>query len=199
MDKIGNLQGPVTKEEEELSHFVSKARRAEFLAGRIIAKKAIAELGLMPSEILRSESGCPVWPEGIAGSISHKRGICGAFVSVNTSNISLGFDIETVESLQESIWTTYSSVEEMNQASCSIANESVLANTLFSAKEACFKALYPVLGTSTPDISKLFINIIPLERDFHFNCLSEGIVCVGGIAYTNRHVLTWCKVKNTNN
>src|SRR5208283_1858886 len=47
-------------------------RVGEFLAGRFCARAAIEALAGAPVELLpRGPDGCPVWPPGLVGSISH--------------------------------------------------------------------------------------------------------------------------------
>ena len=53
-------------------------RRLDFAAGRVCARRAMAQLGVDGLPLLVGEKGQPVWPPGIVGSISHCEGHYGA-------------------------------------------------------------------------------------------------------------------------
>lgn len=116
-----------------------ESRRNEFRAGRRCAREALRIIESCDVAILRDESGLPLWPEGILGSISHSRGICGAVVGKISCYQCLGFDLERVDRLSEA-----ASLRVIHPCEVSfVKGDQRLSSLLFSAKEAFFKAQYP--------------------------------------------------------
>jgi 4'-phosphopantetheinyl transferase EntD len=166
-------------------------RRMEFIAGRAIAKKAMASLGVADEVITRDSFGCPCWPASVVGSISHKGGLCGALVAPKTRYKSVGFDIEFVEGLDKSIWTSFTSDEELDACLIKDLSEDYIANILFCTKEACFKALFPLFKADTPP----FRSIIPIRKVFQnqldISFYHEDIFLSGGVVWDARAILSW--------
>lgn len=82
--------------EEEFAlveHAVSKRQR-EFAAGRMLARRALAGLGVEPAAILRDAHGAPVWREGCIGSITHTQGRAAAVAARRGRVRGLGLDME---------------------------------------------------------------------------------------------------------
>lgn len=123
-------------------------RRAEFLAGRLAARTALATLGFdaLPS---RREDGSPQWPAQVVGSISHgaERALCA--VARASQLRSIGIDTERLMGDAASA--------ELRARICSDEERAVLARGIdapdhhlvtfaFSAKESLYKCLYPLMG-----------------------------------------------------
>lgn len=126
-----------------IGHAIGK-RQGEFAAGRLCAKEALARLGIEVFPILKDGKGAPVWPEGVSGSISHAKGCCAAVVARVAEGESLGLDIEEVNRLTEDIWE-YSFVrDEIEWLSRQGGEAQKWASVIFSAKEAFYKAQYPI-------------------------------------------------------
>ncbi len=122
-------------------------RQAEFLAGRLCARQALAQLGVTDRGIPIGEDRAPVWPAGISGAITHGQGWAAAIVAPLQAYRGLGLDVETVlaperaQRLAGEILTP-AELERLP----SHAERSALAVTLtFSLKESLFKALYPLV------------------------------------------------------
>jgi enterobactin synthetase component D len=123
-------------------------RRAEFLAGRFAAQRALAALGIdaLPG---RHEDGSPTWPASVVGSITHGAGRALCAVSRQVELRSLGIDVERL--------MTASTSEELKARICSESERALLTRALpapehqlvtfaFSAKESLYKCLYPHVG-----------------------------------------------------
>lgn len=67
-------------------------RRAEYATVRRCARIALVGLGYLPSPILRSAQGNPVWPGGVVGSMTHCRGYRAAVVTDESSLRSMGIE-----------------------------------------------------------------------------------------------------------
>lgn len=134
--------------EEEV--FVTRAipkRRFEFAAGRRAARRALAELGLPPAPIAQAPDRTPAWPEGVTGSITHCDTLCSAALTPRTHHRGLGLDIEPATPLAadlEAVVTTPS--ERRALKTLSAAQRLHIAKQIFCAKEALYKAQYPLTG-----------------------------------------------------
>ncbi|MDA7430257.1 4'-phosphopantetheinyl transferase superfamily protein [Primorskyibacter aestuariivivens] len=125
---------------ETLKHAVPK-RQAEFLAGRLIANTALRMLGFGPGKIGRGAFGEPLWPDGIRGSITHSKGF--AAVWLTTEAWHPGLDAEHMPS-PSAIEAIRSGVLTEAERARPLSNRDHVA--VFSAKEALFKALFPLVG-----------------------------------------------------
>ncbi|MCX6126626.1 MAG: 4'-phosphopantetheinyl transferase superfamily protein [Proteobacteria bacterium] len=116
----------------------SEVRRSEFLRGRWLFRavyKTTLDLG-------RSPDGDPIWPQGSCGSISHKQGTVALSVQSDSLWRSIGIDLERVAvnpGIRGKIMTE-KEYELISQVTAE--NEQVAA--VFAAKEALFKAVFPV-------------------------------------------------------
>lgn len=176
-------------------------RRAEFLAGRAMTQAAMACLGLPPQPVENTPDRAPLWPNGLAGSISHARGRCACLLSRDTGR-SFGIDTEAIaqgRSLDAILTQTLSQTERalLTQGPYPPDTNATLA---FSAKEALFKALYPQVGhhfgfdaaelTGPPAQTCLTLSLttdltdrLPKGARFHVH-----------LTLTSTHVLTWLSV-----
>ncbi|WP_167803283.1 4'-phosphopantetheinyl transferase family protein [Pseudoroseicyclus tamaricis] len=134
----------------EETSFVARAvasRRAEFGAGRTAARKAMARLGVGPFSIPVGRHRAPVWPVGIIGSITHAEGWAAAIVGPAAPGRALGLDIERNGRVTEEIAETIRAAGEgmRPEEAASLVPTGLEPDTLrFAAKEAAFKAYWPV-------------------------------------------------------
>lgn len=144
---IDMLQSPLHPlERVEIRNAVPK-RVQEFTAGRTCARIALGRLGYEDVAIPVGKRRQPVWPEGIAGSISHAGNHCIAAVCTRNHFTSLGVDIEQATPLSDSLVDMVCSADEKNRLSAGAGSMTgLLAKFMFSAKEAVFKCLFPVYG-----------------------------------------------------
>jgi enterobactin synthetase component D len=122
-----------------------KKRRDEFEAGRCAARAALGKLGVAPCPILREESGLPIWPEGVVGSITHSAALCLAVCAKVSDARAVGIDVELVGRLHRRLWRlTFSGDEVRAIEACS--DVALAASIAYSAKEAYQKAQFAVSG-----------------------------------------------------
>ena len=117
------------------------SRRAEFAAGRNAARQALVALGVAPCAIPAGEDRAPVWPKGITGSIAHSASAALGAAAPSTRLRSIGIDIEPHEPVDTPL------VPEIcfdGEVSAFAEPEAVAARRIFSAKEAAYKAQYPL-------------------------------------------------------
>lgn len=113
------------------------SRRSDFLMGRLAAVEALRRLGAEGS-VGRSPEGAPVWPEGIAGSLTHHSGVAAAVVGRDLEG--LGVDVcprLEGDRLRAVVRQCLTEVEREAWAS------EEAATLAFAAKESIYKAAYP--------------------------------------------------------
>ena len=76
-----SAEAPLFPEEEEIVARAVESRRLAFATARMCARRALGELGLPPAAIAHGERGEPVWPDGVAGTITHCAGYRAAAVA----------------------------------------------------------------------------------------------------------------------
>ena len=119
-------------------------RRHEFFTGRALARRALAELGCDPTRILVNENRSPIWPNGYLGSMSHTDALCLAHVGRRRDLLGIGVDLEPRNALSPELRgyvAEQNEWERLNDGSCGAIDVGTLC---FSAKEAFFKAYFPV-------------------------------------------------------
>jgi 4'-phosphopantetheinyl transferase EntD len=127
---------------------VSPARAREFGAGRKAARDAMELLGHPPRPVLQAEDRAPIWPAGLIGSITHSARDCLAVVSDDPDIRSLGLDIEPLSPVEPALWPEICTTDEMNWlATLGPSQRGHFAKLVFSAKEAVYKAQYPISRT----------------------------------------------------
>jgi 4'-phosphopantetheinyl transferase EntD len=130
-------------EETHLGPHAAQRRRFFFALGRAAARDALAELGVAPVAIGRGPAGEPVWPDGIVGAISHTGDLAVAIVGWRSDYAGLGVDLEQLSpGLSARAARLVCTPAEM--AWVGEAGGTSRGTMLFSAKEAVFKALFPI-------------------------------------------------------
>jgi 4'-phosphopantetheinyl transferase EntD len=121
------------------------ARRREFATGRVCARRALALLGRPAVAIGVGSRGDPRWPAGVVGSITHTTGYRACAAALSSDVASIGIDAEVHQPLPPGVLAGISSRTE--RARLTAAGDRIRLDTvLFSAKEAVFKAWYPLTG-----------------------------------------------------
>ena len=152
----------------------STARNQEFLIGRTCAENALQRFGVNGTYPLASSSiGAPVWPLGYAGSITHKNSLAIASV-IESSNFSIGIDLEEIEasdlSLEKRILTPF---EISTLADAKEFTRSQIITMAFSAKEAFFKAVSPLLNSRDLDFKDIELGLNLTKLEFEVRIISE--------------------------
>lgn len=141
------VSAPLFAEEAEATRKMVEKRHREFAAGRAAARAAMADLSLPPVAIPMGHDRAPIWPEGLCGSISHCAGAAVALVAPLDRAATLGIDIEDDTPLDADLWPDILTAQEvdwlMRQPEPARGRH---AKAIFSAKEAVYKAQYPLTG-----------------------------------------------------
>lgn len=137
-DTRASAGGLLPQETAATTRMVEKRLR-EFCAGRRAARQAMAALNLAPAPIPMGPDRAPVWPQGLVGSITHCDGAALAVVAQTSQYRTLGIDIEDTSPLDQDLWDTVLTDAERAQRP-----NGDTAKQIFCAKEAVYKAQYPV-------------------------------------------------------
>ena len=147
-------QIPLHPAEERVALGMLPGRRREFWMGRSAARRALSRLGRGDGPIL-TDGRRPVFPSGVTGSLSHSAGVAVAIVAPSARARGLGIDLELRRLPADASRLVLGPEDEAGVAagrySCAEA---------FSAKEAAFKALEPLLDCGAATLRQMRIERI---------------------------------------
>ncbi|PXA04277.1 hypothetical protein DDZ13_07000 [Coraliomargarita sinensis] len=118
-------------------------RKCEFIGGRECVRAALEALGFPRGPILPNADGVPVWPDGTIAAISHSRGYCAAIAAKSSDYSALGLDLEKTDRLSPA--AIERTVHPGEQSF--VQGEQKKASLIFCAKEAFYKAQFPLWQT----------------------------------------------------
>jgi len=151
-------------------------RRKEFATARGCARSALARLGCPPVPVLTDRLGAPLWPGGVTGSITHCAGYRAAAVALTSDVVSLGLDAAPNAPLRnpDMLDVIARDAERARLAGLAAAAPGVCWDQLlFSAKEAVYKAWYP-LARCWLDFQSADIEIDPRAGTFSARLVVPG-------------------------
>lgn len=122
------------------------ARLREFAAGRTAARAALTALGHPPAAIPMQPGRAPLWPPGIAGSITHSATAC--LAAVTHAPRLIGIDIEPDAPLPADLIPLILTAPE----------DTTQARLIFSAKECAWKAIAPEVP-ETPGFDAMAVTL----------------------------------------
>ncbi|MFD0021148.1 4'-phosphopantetheinyl transferase [Streptomyces sp. NPDC058382] len=125
-----------------------ESRRREFTTVRHCARTALNELGFRYEPLVPGHRGAPSWPDGVVGSMTHCAGFRAAAVARVGELASLGIDAEPALALKPGMLHSVSLPAERERVRDLAATRPEVAwdRLLFSAKEAVYKAWFPLTG-----------------------------------------------------
>lgn len=136
---------PHPDEIECLSPKATEKRRTEFFLGRLASSLALQDLGVTPQPVLKAKTREPLWQDGIVGAITHKGDAAATVVARKEMTCGVGVDLESLRQrvnfkISEKVCT------EPEQAWLSEVPDErdTRLKMIFSAKEAGFKAFFPI-------------------------------------------------------
>jgi len=149
-------------------------RRREFAAGRQCARRLLAELGAGEPLLLVAEHRAPGWPSDVVGSISHGAGLCVVAVARRGAVRGLGVDVESDAPLAEALRRRACSDGEARLlAGVGPEQAGRIAKLLFSAKEAVYKCVHPLLQQPL-GLRAVEIRLEPQARRFRARALAAA-------------------------
>jgi len=114
-----------------------------FALGRAAARDALADLGVAAVAIGRGPAGEPIWPMNIVGAISHAGDVGIALAGRASDYAGLGVDVEELSrGMSARAARLVCRPGEMDWVDVESGSERL--TMVFSAKEAVFKAVYPL-------------------------------------------------------
>ncbi len=155
-------------------------RRLEFTTARTCARQAFARLGVPALAVTAGGRGEPRWPSGLVGSITHCEGYRACAVGRSTDVAAVGIDAEPNAPLPDGVLAEVARREELPWLS-RLRREAPAIHwdrVLFSAKEAVYKAWYP-LAKRPLGFEDAILTVEPLEGTFHARLLTSGPVLGG--------------------
>ena len=126
-------------EAASISSANASVRRASG-AARIVTRGLLMRLGYPDAPVPKGAGGAPIWPAGVVGSLAHDDEIAVAAVGLRRDFASIGIDVEPAESLPANMLALVATPRERRM----IDDDPVKAKLLFAAKEAVYKAVYPL-------------------------------------------------------
>ncbi len=181
---------------DRLDRAVEK-RKSEYLAGRAVAMAALASNGHASTQIATGSNREPIWPAGVAGSITHSKGRCAAIVTDQPDTL-VGIDIEDIAegSSLDAIFKVALQPEETRLIRES-DSQALTATLVFSAKETLYKALFPAVkqffGFDHAELhcapSETFLRL-RLTKSLK-NTVTAGTEFDIGYRQLDRSVITW--------
>lgn len=123
-------------------------RRSEYFAGRYLAQQAMAEFGQKQFVLEADQHRCPLWPEGLRGSISHSDDFAICALARAGDYFAIGIDVQSwMEELPARRLATriLDEHETVLVEACPLSLAKMIS-LCFSAKESIFKGLYPHIG-----------------------------------------------------
>jgi 4'-phosphopantetheinyl transferase EntD len=132
---------------------VVSVRRASG-AARMVARELLGAFGMPPAPLPRTPEGPPSWPAGVVGSLAHDRRVAVAAVALRRDFVGIGIDVEPVEELPPELLDMVARPAERAM----IADMRFGGRLLFVAKEAAYKAVYP--------LDRTFLEHHAVEVDF---------------------------------
>jgi 4'-phosphopantetheinyl transferase EntD len=174
------LGGELFGEEHEIVAGAVEKRRQEFATVRILARACLSRLELPPAPILPGAGGAPIWPAGVHGSMTHCDGYAAAAVGLSSRISAIGIDAEPDAPLPDDAFSVVATPAERD---C-LAEVSVRTGgpswdrLLFSAKEAVYKAWFPLVGEWL-DFQEVEVSFDSAEGTFMAAMLRPGLVADG--------------------
>lgn len=145
-------------------------RKREFATGRTCARRALRELGLPATSILRGPKREPLWPSGVVGSITHCPGYCAAALAREPEVLTVGIDAEIHEELPPGVLDQVATEPERAWLAAASTERIRWDRLLFSAKESVYKAWFPLTGRWL-GFNDALVTFDPTEGTFHARLL----------------------------
>jgi 4'-phosphopantetheinyl transferase EntD len=134
--------------EEKIIAQAVEARRREYTAVRSCARACLERLSYAPVPIMPGIEGAPVWPAGVQGSMTHCAGYAAAAVGRLPRISAIGIDAEPDAPLPDGVLDLVATPAERDRLTGTQLEPTDLNwdRLLFSAKEAVYKAWFPLVG-----------------------------------------------------
>jgi 4'-phosphopantetheinyl transferase EntD len=166
-------------------------RQLEFSAGRVASQQALAALGQANVAVPMGQKRNPLWPVGIAGSITHTAGLAVAVTALAKNVVSLGIDLELATAVTPSLWASVLNKREIEWLQRRPALEQAsLATLFFCAKESFYKFQY-ALAEQWVDFAEGEVSIeTKAPGEFSLDCHQAAVVArLGRSRFSGRYAV----------
>jgi 4'-phosphopantetheinyl transferase EntD len=172
--------GVLFPEEEKIIAHAVESRRRQYAAVRSCARACLARLGYARVPILPGIGGAPTWPAGVLGSMTHCAGYAAAAVGPLSRISAIGIDAEPDAPLPEGVLDLVATPAERDRlAVTQLEPDSPnWDRLLFSAKEAVYKAWFPLTGEWL-DHEEVEILFDPQDGSFAALLSRDGLIVDG--------------------
>ncbi|MCK0093988.1 4'-phosphopantetheinyl transferase superfamily protein [Yoonia sp. F2084L] len=183
-------EGDLWPNEAEIIARAVPKRRAEFAAGRQAAREAMQVQGVKPTAILQGADRAPLWPKRMVGSIAHCDTCAIAAVAWDGDHQTLGIDVEPATPLASDLIDILCTGHERDWLHTQ-SEPGLAAKMIFSAKEAVYKAQYPlthrVIGFDAVTLT-LASDRFEVRTDLNIPKLKGAILIQEGLILSVAHV-----------
>jgi enterobactin synthetase component D len=123
-------------------------RQQQSGAGRRCAARLLERMGARDTQVPVGPHGCPQWPAGFVGSITHTDDFVAVAVARQSDYRSLGIDSERLVPPEAAadIEAICLDLSERRLALSASLERHIHATLCFCAKESLYKCLYPMVG-----------------------------------------------------
>jgi enterobactin synthetase component D len=178
-------------------------RQAEYLVARACAAQLLSALGARSTEVGFGNNREPLWPAGFVGSITHAGPWVAAAVAPADRLASIGIDTEAIVDATEAGHIAETCLRDQELQMLETDNRFgrlELITLIFSAKEAFFKAMYPLVyqyfdfldaGIDHIDITERSMRVT-LQRPLAG--FQAGFSVTGTFRFEGGHVFTVCEL-----
>jgi 4'-phosphopantetheinyl transferase EntD len=143
---LAEIAGETWPDELETVARAVDKRRREFVAGRVLARRALAAFGVATGPILADADRVPGWPAGFTGSIAHTDTYAAAVAAPRGDIAGVGVDVEDAPRFRpelERAILTPDEIKRLTEGRDGGLRQARLA-AAFCAKEAYYKAQFPL-------------------------------------------------------
>ena len=169
--------GVLFPEEEQIIAHAVPARRGEYATVRSCARACLGRLGYPRVPILPGVGGAPIWPAGVRGSLTHCAGYAAAAVALLPQVSAIGIDAEPDAPLPDGVLDLVATPAEQERLTATrrVPGGPNWDRLLFSAKEAVYKAWFPLVGEWL-DHQQAEILINPHDQTFEAQLSRDGLI-----------------------
>ena len=166
--------------EEKIIAQAVEQRRREYATVRSCARACLERLGYAPVAILPGDGGAPTWPAGVLGSMTHCAGYAAAAVGPLPQISAIGIDAEPDAPLPDGVLDLIATPAERDRLTATrpATDGPNWDRLLFSAKEAVYKAWFPLVGQWL-DHQEAEILFDPERRTFAALLYRDGLIVDG--------------------
>jgi 4'-phosphopantetheinyl transferase EntD len=172
--------GALFPEEEKIIAQAVEQRQREYATVRSCARACLERLGYAPVAILPGDGGAPIWPAGVLGSMTHCAGYAAAAVGPLPQISAIGIDAEPDAPLPDGVLELVATAAERDRLAATRPEPDGpnWDRLLFSAKEAVYKAWFPLVGEWL-DHQEAEVSFDPRDGTFAALLSRDGLVADG--------------------